>query len=111
MASNNRRFDSQLSDIQFRLSGITRPLDLFLHQTLQQEQISTSDTIETINVLHALLSDTASHITQLRMDNMFRGIGINGQAPRLASNSPAPLVDPKAMLDHINLTKSVLTDW
>lgn len=44
MASNNRRFDSQLSDSPFRLSGITRPLDLFLHQTLQQEQ-TTSQTI------------------------------------------------------------------
>jgi hypothetical protein len=54
MAANNRRFDSQLSDIRFRQSGITRPLDLFLHQTLQQEQISTSDTIEVINFLHAL---------------------------------------------------------
>lgn len=29
------RYNSQLSDIQFRLSGITRPLESFLHRILQ----------------------------------------------------------------------------
>ncbi|KAF7732071.1 hypothetical protein EC973_006326 [Apophysomyces ossiformis] len=29
-----RRMDHQLSEIQFRLSGLTRPLDYFLHKTL-----------------------------------------------------------------------------
>jgi hypothetical protein len=51
--------------------------------------------------------DTASHITQLRIDNMYRGAGMQGQAPRLAETGPAPLLDPKTLLEHVSLQKSM----
>jgi len=102
-----KRFDSQLADIQFRLSSITRPLDLFLHKVLQNGSVSQTDATEFINVVHELLLDSASHITQLRVDNMFRGAGIQGQAPRLVDSTTSPLVDPKVLLDHVNLDKSL----
>jgi hypothetical protein len=50
--------------------------------------------------------DTGSHITQLRIDNMYRGAGIQDPAPRLVNSNPAPLVDTKELLDHANLQKS-----
>lgn len=42
----NKRFDSQLSDVQFRLSGITRPIDHFIHQLLQDSKISMADALD-----------------------------------------------------------------
>jgi hypothetical protein len=102
-----KRYDSQLADVQFRLSGITRPLDSFLHKILRNGAVSSSEAIEFVNVIHELLLDSASHITQLRIDNMFRGAGIQGQAPRLANSTPAPLLDPKVLLEHVSLHKSV----
>jgi hypothetical protein len=38
---------------------------------------------------------------------MFRGTGIEGQAPRLANSTSAPLLDPKVLLEHVSLHKSV----
>jgi len=102
-----KRYDSQLSDIQFRLSGITRPLDSFLHRILQTGSVQFRDALEFVNVVHTLLADSASHVTQLRIDNMFRGAGIQGQAPKLVDSAPPPLLDPKELLDQISLNKSV----
>jgi hypothetical protein len=57
-------------------------------------------------VVHTLLADSASHITQLRIDNTFLGAGIQGQVPKLVDSAPAPLLDPKEILDQINLNKT-----
>jgi len=107
VSQGTKRFDSQLSDIQFRLSGITRPLDYFLHKVLQTGSVTPQDATELVNVVHELLMDSASHITQLRIDNMFKGAGIHGQAPRLANPTTQPLVEPKVLLDHVSLDKSM----
>ncbi|KAI8137633.1 hypothetical protein BJV82DRAFT_492092, partial [Fennellomyces sp. T-0311] len=103
-----RRTDQQLYDIQFRLSGITRPLDNFLHQTLQGPgAISRQDAIDLVTVVHALLADTASHITQIRTDNMFDAAGIRGPPPRLLEPDNQPLLDPKSMVEHVKLSQAV----
>lgn len=108
MGSTYKRLDSQLADIQFRLSGITRPLDLFLHEVIQHGSVSCQDAVEFVNVIHGLLADTASHITQLPVDIMYKGAGISVTPPRIGITKPAPLLDPKTMLDHVSLTKSVM---
>lgn len=102
-----KRFDAQLADIQFRLSGITRLIDWFLHNTLRNNSVSPQECHRLRQCLHELLLDSASHITHLRIDNMSRGAGIQGQAPRLAESCPVPLLDLKVMLDHVQLSKSV----
>lgn len=109
MGTMSRKFDTQLSDIQYRLSSLTRPLDCFLHRALQQESTSQEDVIDFVNAMHKLIMDTASSITQTRIDNLYRGTGMQGQAPRLADSNPAPLLDPKTLLDHISLQKSLST--
>jgi hypothetical protein len=70
MGSTYKRFGSQLANIQFRLSGITRPSDLSLHEVIQHGSVYYQDAVEFVNVIHGLLAGTASHITQLRVDNM-----------------------------------------
>ena len=102
-----KRFDTQLSDVQFRLSGITRPLDFFLHKIIQAGSVQTFEAVEFVNVVHTLLADAASHITQLRIDNMFRGAGVQGQVPKLVDSAPPPLLDPKQLLEQISLNKAV----
>ncbi|KAG0178045.1 hypothetical protein DFQ28_003997, partial [Apophysomyces sp. BC1034] len=83
-----KRSDNQLPEI-------TRPLDYFLYKTLHSGSPSQQDAIEFVNVVHELLLDTASYITKLRADNMFRAPGIKGLAPRLASKIPSTLLAPE----------------
>jgi hypothetical protein len=108
VSTTAKRTDAQLADIQFRLSGITRPLDLLLHQSIVKGPPTQEDVVEFVNSIHELLSDTASHITQIRIDNMFKSAGIRGQAPRLAANVATPLMEPKELLEHVNLAKSTM---
>jgi hypothetical protein len=75
---------------------------------LQFDSISKDEAIDFVRIMHDLLMDTASHITQLRVDNMFQGAGISGQAPRLSDSAPAPLVDLKIILEHVSLRKSMV---
>ncbi|KAI8136445.1 hypothetical protein BJV82DRAFT_527686 [Fennellomyces sp. T-0311] len=102
-----KRFDNQLSDIQFRLSGITRPIDQLVHAVIRDDHVSKHDTLEFANVVHELLLDTASHITQLHIDNMFKAAGIQGQAPRLQDTGSHPLLDPREFVDHVKLANAV----
>ena len=97
-----KRIDSQLSDIQYRLSGITRPLDFLLHKTLTAGPPSQEDVIHFVQSLHELLSDTASHMTQIRIDNMFKSAGIRGQAPRLAIGPLLRSWNPKTYWNTLN---------
>jgi hypothetical protein len=108
VSQSAKRTDTQLADIQFRLSGITRPLDFYLHQSLQHGPLPKEDAIEFVNAVHELLSDTASYITQLRIDNMCKAAGIRGTAPRISAPTTIPLLDPKVLLDHANLSKTTM---
>ncbi|CDH59954.1 predicted protein [Lichtheimia corymbifera JMRC:FSU:9682] len=64
--------------------------------------------IEFINVAHELLVDTASHISQQRINNMYCHTQDRGSAPKVAPTiSVAPLVDPKSLVDHVALAKAV----
>ncbi|KAI8137543.1 hypothetical protein BJV82DRAFT_661218 [Fennellomyces sp. T-0311] len=102
-----KRTDHQLSEIQFRLSGITRPLDNFVHKALQSNGPHQQQAIDFANVVHELLVDTASFITQLRVDNMFMAANIRGQAPRLGSSTTSPLLEPKDMVEYVKLAQAV----
>ena len=51
--------------------------------------------------------DTTSYITQIRIDNMFKAANIYGPPPRLASSGLRSLLDPKTIVDHVNLSKAV----
>lgn len=103
-----KRTDAQLADIQFRLSSLTRPGDYFLHMALQQTSPSKDDFIDFANAIHELLSDTASHITQIRIDNMCQSAGIRGQALPITPPTSTPLLDPKVLLEHVSLAKSTM---
>lgn len=106
--ASSKQMDAQLSNIQYRLSGITRPLDWFTYQLHHgewtQEQLK-KQSMDLTHAIHELLSDLASHITTLRTDNMFRGLPSNIEPP--APPTDNFLVETQVMLDHIKLQQSV----
>jgi len=106
-SAESKRTDSQLSDIQFRLSGITRPLDAITYQWNHRgTDVPLSEVNFFVNQLRALLSDAASHCTQLRTDNMFRASGIAVQAPKPADSERGHLMEPKELVEHIQAAKA-----
>ncbi|KAI8145295.1 hypothetical protein BJV82DRAFT_491944, partial [Fennellomyces sp. T-0311] len=107
MGTSAKRTDTQFMDLQYRLSGITRPIDYFIHRVIRDDGVTADSAIEFANVMLELLLDTALQITQIRMDNIFRAAQIRGTAPRLAPTSQAPLLDLKTLVDHVNLNKAV----
>ncbi|OMH84369.1 hypothetical protein AX774_g2108, partial [Zancudomyces culisetae] len=78
-----RRQDAVLYDLQYKLSGITRPIDYFIHQCIQGDgAVSRKDAVDFANNIRDLVSDVASTITQQRIDYMFRSMGIQGSTPK-----------------------------
>ncbi|PVU99542.1 hypothetical protein BB559_000621 [Furculomyces boomerangus] len=88
LSYNSRRMGSQLVDIQYRLSGITRPIDFFTHNLIQNERkINFEETKDFVRIMQILLADIASHITQIRVENMYKSMGGQGKAPEVSGNS------------------------
>ncbi|KAG2228889.1 hypothetical protein INT48_007054 [Thamnidium elegans] len=117
LAENVGRFtkhhDGQLSEIQRCLAATTCPMDKFLHESLRSNapSIPIEEVIYFMNTMHTLVSDTASHITQLRMDNVSRETRLVAppiQPKTKLTPSTTPLFqDTKAIADSTNLRKAV----
>ncbi|KAG1493970.1 hypothetical protein G6F46_004390 [Rhizopus delemar] len=100
--------DSQLSHIQYRLSSITRPLDWYTYQLLQNKWDPITlhrQTHGIVTAIHELLSDLASHITTLRSQNVYRGI--LGRVGVPLESDENLLLDPTVMVEHIKLQRTV----
>lgn len=103
-----KQVDSTLYNLQYRISGLTRPLDWFSYQMLHgnwDHDTLKQQAHDFTFAMHELLSDLASHITTLRTENMFKGLPNNVDPPALSSDKF--LVDTQDMLDHIKLQKSI----
>ncbi|KAI9033715.1 hypothetical protein CLU79DRAFT_724963 [Phycomyces nitens] len=97
---NTKRTD----DIQFRLSGLTRPMDTFAHDLVRKQSVSLERAWEFLQCMYELTSDVASHITQLRRDNVCRELHLPSPAPLSSGHSePAPLLDTSRILEQVLL--------
>jgi hypothetical protein len=106
----HRHMEQQLYDIQYRLSGLTRPLDWHLYR-IYNDKISSYEEIQKASIefatgMHELLSDLASHITELRTKNLYKASNLQGQPPSL-SQQQNTLVEAKSFTEHINLERSL----
>lgn len=94
--------DTQLTNIQKRVVALTRPLDSFMDKLVSDGGEDT-EAIEFVNTFNTLLSDTASYITQLRMDNVCREARLSTAPLTPVRNlTPAPQLlfdNPKAILE------------
>ncbi|CAO3608961.1 unnamed protein product [Cunninghamella blakesleeana] len=100
--------DNHLYNIQYRLSGITRPLDWFayrLHYHQWTEDQFKEHTMDLVESMYSLLSDLASHVTQIRQDNLYNSIPEKITHPIL--NKDNLITDPNEFLNHIKLQKSI----
>ncbi|ORZ07410.1 hypothetical protein BCR42DRAFT_336535 [Absidia repens] len=63
--------DNQLHEIQYRLSDITRPIDWYIYQLIKQPSLEDPEanfqrSLDFAIAIHELLSDLASHVTEVR---------------------------------------------
>ncbi|CAO3619535.1 unnamed protein product [Cunninghamella blakesleeana] len=104
---NRKQIDNQLINIQYRLSGITRPLDWFTYQLFHNnwnEETTKHKTLELLQIVNDLLADSASYISQLRTENAYKAIQPSILPPQSEENY---LFDTKDMLEHFKLQQSV----
>lgn len=83
-----------------------------MHESLRSSASSVplGEVTTFINTIHTLLSDVASHVTQVRMYNICWETGLVAPAikPQLLTPTPTQLFeDPKTVLDHTKLSKAV----
>ncbi|OMJ27949.1 hypothetical protein AYI69_g2593, partial [Smittium culicis] len=108
LSSEFKKEDSKLQDIQYRISGLTRPIDYFVHNLLQgQNRLNTAKTIEFAGLMRILLSDLASQVTQIRMDNAYKASKIPGKAPQILPSTAKPLFEPKEFVKHITASQAL----
>ncbi|PVU90989.1 hypothetical protein BB561_004615 [Smittium simulii] len=102
LSADFKKGDNRLYDIQYKLSGLTRPIDYFVHSTIQDPRALTPDTaIEFANLMRMLLSDLATHVTQMRMDDAYKASKIPGKAPQVLHSNSKPLFEPKELVEHV----------
>ncbi|KAI9300167.1 hypothetical protein BJ944DRAFT_149490, partial [Cunninghamella echinulata] len=107
LPNKDKQHDTTLHNIQYRLSGLTRPIDWFAYRLLHykwDQETQTQQTLDFVEAMHELLSDMASHITSLRTDNMFKAYP-NVSAP--SNDQQNYLMDPKELADHIKNQQSI----
>ncbi|KAG1154610.1 hypothetical protein G6F37_009292 [Rhizopus arrhizus] len=102
-----RKFGQQLADVQYRLSGLTRPIDHMAHNLVQGHAPTIADSTNFIRAIHSLLSDVASHITQLRNDNICRDAGLPTVPLAADSDGEDALLDTTRILEQSKLSKAL----
>ncbi|KAG0756529.1 hypothetical protein G6F62_007967 [Rhizopus arrhizus] len=102
-----RKFDQQLADVQYRLTGLTRPIDLMADNLAQGRAPTIADSTNFIHTIHSLLSDVASHITQLRSDNICRDAGLPTVPFAADSDGEDALLDTTRILEQSKLSKAL----
>ncbi|ORY90601.1 hypothetical protein BCR43DRAFT_447738 [Syncephalastrum racemosum] len=104
MGDAARKADQQLRDVQYRLSGLTRPLDWYAYQSTHSnwdanQLLAYSQSL--VRNMAALLADVASHITDLRVAGLLSGVDAQ---QRSADN---PLVPTEDLLEQLKLARSL----
>ncbi|KAI9014516.1 hypothetical protein CLU79DRAFT_838369 [Phycomyces nitens] len=67
---NTRQTDLRLFAIQSRIAEITRPIDWFVDGAISQKSVSLDQALDFAQCIHELLSQTATYITKMRLDNI-----------------------------------------
>ena len=108
LSERAKQVDRQLRAVQYRLSGITRPIDLFVHDILRTNAVSVHTALRFVNTIHSLLADAVSVVTQTRTDSVCRAAGL-ASAPVCDPSQPAnrPLLDTACVLEQTQLAQTL----
>ncbi|KAG2215948.1 hypothetical protein INT45_001697 [Circinella minor] len=104
---NTQRIDRQLRDIQYRLSGITRPIDLFVHDTVRTNSVDVPTATRFANTIHTFLANITSVISQVRSDNVCRDAGLATIPISPFNQINAPLLDAPCVLEQTHMAQSL----
>ncbi|ORY90044.1 hypothetical protein BCR43DRAFT_448051 [Syncephalastrum racemosum] len=77
MSETARKTDQQLRDIQYRLSGLTRPFDWYAYQSTHGNWDAEQFRVRSQSLVRntvALLAGVASYITDLRVAGLLAGV-------------------------------------
>ncbi|KAL0139941.1 hypothetical protein V8B55DRAFT_1563415 [Mucor lusitanicus] len=109
IGSLTTRFDGHLSNVQFRLSGVTRPIDSFLYDLFRNNSESVPAPVvkEFAICIHEMLADVASHITQLRSDNVCNDNGLPSVPLVPPQRDPGLLLDAPHIIEQTKLCQSL----
>ncbi|PVU87670.1 hypothetical protein BB561_006235 [Smittium simulii] len=90
-----RKADSTLHGIQVALAQATRPVDNYVHRIIQDNPGIAPDDLRFLftDTMGALLSDIAATVTQMRLDNLHRGMDLPGKPQQLVESEIKPLMD------------------
>ncbi|KAI7895281.1 uncharacterized protein EV154DRAFT_574114 [Mucor mucedo] len=97
VSAAHKQFDSHLHQIQFTYQ---------LQNNQWEPEVLHNQSRNFAHTMQELLSNLASHITQIRTDNMFKGLPASLEPPSL-DTSETSLLDNKEMVEHIKLQQSV----
>lgn len=109
VGASTRQADNQWSDLQYRLSGLTRPIDSFAHELLclDSETVSVAKVLHYLNTSRELLADVATFATHVRTTNMYKAAGINVKSPLAHNSQQSTLVDDKELVAQAQLASAV----
>ncbi|KAI7861346.1 hypothetical protein BDF14DRAFT_1870940, partial [Spinellus fusiger] len=103
-----KRHNGQLSDIQYHLSGIMQPINLFIHGLFQGNTPVHNPCMVFAKSVHTLLADIASHITQIQVNNVCHDTGLTPYSVATAKDAPpAPLLDSNKVLKQMAMSCSL----
>ncbi|PVZ96633.1 hypothetical protein BB558_007447, partial [Smittium angustum] len=99
----------QLSDIQYRLSGLTRPLDYFTHKVITDpiQRLTAESVIQYNKTMRVLLAVVATKISQIQINNAHRAMGIKDKPIQILKNAPSQPIGTKQMAEQISASQAV----
>ncbi|PVU91478.1 hypothetical protein BB561_004372 [Smittium simulii] len=92
---NHKKDDAMLVDLQAKVANMTRPVDFMIHKCIQDgvTQIPVDQVIGFTNNIRLMLSDLASHMTQLRIERVQMHANNNKRTPHIERDSVDMLLD------------------
>ncbi|OMJ23593.1 hypothetical protein AYI70_g2169 [Smittium culicis] len=89
-----------LNGIQIALAQATRPIDYNFYRKIQDNSgLDTSEDTEIMfaSTMRALLFDVAATVTQVRLDNLHKGLDLPGKPTHIIESEIKPLMDQEAL--------------
>ncbi|CEP13367.1 hypothetical protein, partial, partial [Parasitella parasitica] len=110
LGNATKRLDQQLSNVQFRPSGVTRSIDSFPYDTFrnQSETVPAQVARGFAVCIHEMLSDVASHISQLRSDKVCADNCLPSVPLVPPQRDPGPLLDAPRIIEQTKLCQSLV---
>ncbi|OMJ26866.1 hypothetical protein AYI69_g3719 [Smittium culicis] len=105
-----KKMDTSYYNIQSFLAQATRPVDFYVHQLLQLDEVPSDDPrIMFASTMSILLAEAGTMITQARLENLHKGLNLPGRAVQVNPTCNEPLLDQSKLSELIASKKATKT--